>query len=79
MILTKRNHSPSPIQWRWALILLFLIAPLAYASSGGGEIAMNFLWIAVLLLLAKAGETWGGSGVGRACAGKTGGITPFFK
>lgn len=62
MILTKRNHSPSPIQWRWALILLFLIAPLAYASSGGGEIAMNFLWIAVLLLLAKASsliEKWG--------------------
>ncbi len=62
MILTKRNQSPSHLQWRWTLVLLFFIAPLAYASGSGGGVAMNFLWIAVLLLLAKASsliEKWG--------------------
>lgn len=62
MILTKRNQSPSHLQWKWILVLLFFIAPLAYASGSGGGVAMNFLWIAVLLLLAKASsliEKWG--------------------
>jgi Kef-type K+ transport system membrane component KefB len=62
MILTKRRHSHTQSIWTW-ILLFFFIAPYAYASGGsGGQIATNFLWLAVLLLLAKASsliEKWG--------------------
>ena len=51
---------PSLFQWRWTFAL-FILAPLAYAS-GGGATTIDFLWIAVLLLLAKFSsliEKWG--------------------
>jgi len=62
MTLTKRRHPHSRFQWRWVVFLSLLLAPLAYASGGSGKIAIGFLWIAVLLLLAKASsliERWG--------------------
>jgi Kef-type K+ transport system membrane component KefB len=62
MTLTKRRYPHSRFQWRWAVFLSLLFAPLAYAGGGSGEIAIGFLWIAVLLLLAKASsliEKWG--------------------
>jgi len=45
----KRAHS----QWAYALLLSLFIVPVAYASGGEEKIANAFLWIAVLLLLAK--------------------------
>ncbi len=52
MILTKRNPSHRGFQWTWVLMLFLFLTPLAYAS-GGGAAAMGFLWLAILLLLAK--------------------------
>ncbi|MCK5665741.1 MAG: cation:proton antiporter, partial [Thiotrichaceae bacterium] len=49
-----------PSQWKWAMAL-FIFAPWAYAS-GGSVTTIDFLWIAVLLLLAKVSsliEKWG--------------------
>ena len=37
----------------WGLMLLMFLAPIAYASGGNSKIPEYFLWIAVLLLLAK--------------------------
>jgi len=46
-----QSHS----QWTYALLLSLFLVPVAYASGGEGseKIANAFLWIAVLLLLAK--------------------------
>ena len=37
----------------WGLMLLMFLMPMAYASGGNSKIPEYFLWIAVLLLLAK--------------------------
>lgn len=62
MLLTKQNPSQRHFQWLYPLtFFLLLLTPLVYAS-GGGEIAIGFLWIAILLLLAKMSsliEKWG--------------------
>lgn len=47
-MITKRCR----LQWAYGLALFLFLTPLAYAS-GGGVIAIEFLWIAILLLLAK--------------------------
>ncbi len=47
----KRIHSHNYLLW--GLTFFLVISPLAYAGGGGGETAINFLWLAVLLLLAK--------------------------
>jgi Kef-type K+ transport system membrane component KefB len=38
--------------YRWLILLFLLFTPLAFAG-GGGEETINFLWIAIILLLAK--------------------------
>lgn len=59
-MLTKRRLS-YPYQWNWIFFISLFFIPFSYAS-GGGETAINFLWIAILLLLAKLSsliEKWG--------------------
>ncbi len=58
-MLNKRSQAG--FQWTWALALFLFLVPVAYAG-GGGAATINFLWIAVFLLLAKASslvEKWG--------------------
>ncbi|MEN8220596.1 MAG: cation:proton antiporter [Pseudomonadota bacterium] len=52
-MITKRDQSHG--QWTYALALFLFLVPVAYASGGEAaeKIANAFLWIAVLLLLAK--------------------------
>jgi Kef-type K+ transport system membrane component KefB len=51
----KRDQSHGRIQWLYVLALFLFLVPVAYASGGEAatKIANAFLWIAVLLLLAK--------------------------
>lgn len=56
MLFLKRSQLPS-----WLFIALLLIPSLSFAG-GGGENAISFLWIAILLLAAKMSslvEKWG--------------------
>ncbi|EDN70983.1 Sodium/hydrogen exchanger [Beggiatoa sp. PS] len=62
MILTKQSYAQSRLSWIYIVALFLCLPTLASASGSGGEIATGFLWIAVLLLLAKLSsliERWG--------------------
>jgi len=61
MTSTKRSYFHGQSRWAWALIFSLFVIPFAYAS-GGSVTTIDFLWLAVFLLLAKmAGliEKWG--------------------
>jgi len=61
MTLTKRSYFHGHSRWAWALIFSLFVIPFAYAS-GGGVTTIDFLWLAVFLLLAKMVgliEKWG--------------------
>lgn len=62
MVLTKQNDTQSRLSWIYIIALFLCLPTLAAASGGSGEIATGFLWIAILLLLAKLSsliEKWG--------------------
>jgi Kef-type K+ transport system membrane component KefB len=61
MTSTKRSYFQGHSRWAWAFIFSLLVIPVAYAG-GGGVNTVDFLWLAVFLLLAKMGgflEKWG--------------------
>ncbi len=51
--LAANKHNHPPARTRFALLILLCLIPLPIHAAGGGASINNFLWIAILLLLAK--------------------------